>query len=242
MNNEYSQHREECIQLVLSEIGTDPSHSFESPKAQHDRIGQELDALINDFTRRIEQGKAILRQYGGIFSKEDPKTFSLPLLEELNKIQESSIDLEAYEEEETPSKQLQYGISDEAMSCFFGIAQKLMLNHQFQEAAEAFFLIVDLNPYEPQFLLGLGSAQYYNQDYEKALSTFGFSQICIPDDPRPFLYGAHCCEALSDYEHAIELTLLALEKVEEHPEFHDFESDTKKYLKKLQEHKIGGHS
>lgn len=109
--------------------------------------------------------------------------------------------------------------SEETMAKLYGAAYSLFESKRFFEAANAFLFLVSLNPYHPEYWLGLGMASQLSQDYESAVDAYELAAIYNIESPVPYFYLAKCLFAMHDRISALQALDLAIEAAEDFEEY-----------------------
>jgi len=117
------------------------------------------------------------------------------------------------------------GWSELEQAELYGAAYGLFKDERFQEAADAFFFLVAMNPNHPEFWLGLGMALQKLGDYEQAVDAYEVSATCKLDNPVPYFYLAKCFFAIHERDSALEALNLAIEYSGEIPEYGDLKKE-----------------
>lgn len=113
------------------------------------------------------------------------------------------------------------GFSNAAMAKFYGAAYRLFEHRRYPDAANAFLFLATLNPYNPDYWLGLGMATQMCQDYESAIDAYELAALSNISSPIPYFYLAKCLFAIHDRESALQALDLAIETAGEHEEYGD---------------------
>lgn len=233
-------HMEEiCVDATIQEFGQGPGREMQSREALRKKFQSELRDTLQFLTERIAKG------FIGLRSMCLQKSVSIPSfaahLQELNKIHDRSLEIlqawnSATAATEIPTIQEIAGINPEALDAFFDIAQSLMDEKRFQDAADVLFYLINLKPNDVNYLLALGSAEYHAGEFLRASAAFELAQLLDPQNPFPYLYAAHCRENLKQYEEALQLVELSLSIIENEPSLEDVKSDSKLLREHLQMH------
>lgn len=84
------------------------------------------------------------------------------------------------------------GFSDKAMLKFYEAAHTLLEHQRHKDAANAFLFLATLNPYKPDYWIGLGMALQLLHDYEPAIDAYEMAAIYNVENPIPYFYLAKC--------------------------------------------------
>lgn len=120
------------------------------------------------------------------------------------------------------------GFSDLTMAKFYGAAYKLFEHQKYKDAANAFLFLVTLNPFNPEYWMGLGMATQMSGDYESAIDAYELAAIYEIENPVPYFYLAKCLFAIHDRDSAMQALDLALEYANEKPEYEDLKQQAQK--------------
>lgn len=111
------------------------------------------------------------------------------------------------------------GFSNATMAKFYGAAYRLFEHRRYPDAANAFLFLATLNPYNPDYWLGLGMATQMSQDYESAIDAYELAALSNIASPIPYFYLAKCLFAIHDRESALQALDLAIETAGESDEY-----------------------
>ena len=113
------------------------------------------------------------------------------------------------------------GFTPETMHKFYQAAYRLFEGRHYVDAANAFLFLVTLNPYNPQYWLGLGMSTQLSGNYEDAIDAYELAAICELENPVPYFYLAKCLFAMHDRESALQALDLSIEYAEDKVEYKD---------------------
>lgn len=119
------------------------------------------------------------------------------------------------------------GFTNEDLAKFYGAAYRLFEGHRYTDAANAFFFLVTLNPYNHDYWLGLGMSTQLGGNYEAAIDAYEMAAICEIDNPVPYFYLAKCLFAIHDRESALQALDLAIEYAENNSDFQELAHQAK---------------
>ncbi len=120
------------------------------------------------------------------------------------------------------------GFKDETMVKFYQAAYKLFEHRQYTDAANAFFFLITLNPYNHDYWVGLGMSTQQNGDHETAINAYEMAAMCNIESPIPYFYLAKCLFAIHDRESALQALDLALEYIGDSAEYKDLKKEALK--------------
>jgi type III secretion system low calcium response chaperone LcrH/SycD len=121
--------------------------------------------------------------------------------------------------------------SDKTMFKFYQAAYHLMEHRRYTDASNAFLFLVTLNPYHPDYWLGLGMTAQLTQDYETAIDAYEMAAACQLENPTPYFYLAKCLFAMHDRKSA----MLALDLAIDYAAFDERFADIKHEAEKAKE-------
>ncbi len=134
-------------------------------------------------------------------------------------LEEFMIPKDAFEKLNDPELMKQYveegktfqeilSFSAETMDKFYHVAHAMFSHHRLKEASDAFLFLTTLNPFIPEYWLGLGMCEQLNEEYKQAI--VAYSMVIIGDryHATAHYHMAACHNALDD----INAALRALEK------------------------------
>lgn len=97
-----------------------------------------------------------------------------------------------------------FKISDRMLERYYQIAERLLQDKRYDEASDAFFFLIYLNPYYHSFWVGLGVAEQGRGNFSDAAFAYLMAQATKKEDPIPYLNIAKCYLALGEKEVACE--------------------------------------
>jgi len=109
------------------------------------------------------------------------------------------------------------GISGERLTSLFQTAYGLLQEHRYDDAIKGFEFLTRLNPFIPDFWIGLGLSYEMFEKFDEALSSFFTAQTMDPSRPEPYEHAVGCCISLKNTVQAEVVVRLALEYVKKHP-------------------------
>lgn len=112
--------------------------------------------------------------------------------------------LAEYFDEGKPLQEL-FGFSNEATAEFYGVARELIENRKFEEAVKAFIFLTTLNPYIPDFWVGLGLAKQHCEQQDGALYAFSVAFRLDGSEILPYALAAQCCIEDRQFDQALEI-------------------------------------
>lgn len=132
----------------------------------------------------------------------------------------------------TTGKTLQevFGIDDDAMELLYRAAKYIYEQQHYGEAAAAFAVLTLMCPNNHTFWIGLANSEYFLRNYEYALVAYAMAAQANPRDPLCHLFSAHCYEAMSQKDLAVNALELALISIGEQQQYAN-------WRKKITEHK-----
>lgn len=134
--------------------------------------------------------------------EEQPNDFLVPR-EAIEKLKDNEL-LRQYIEEGRSFQEI-LGYSDEVMQKYYEVASSLMHQHRYKEATDAFVFLTTLNPYCPEYWLGMGMCEQINQEYQQAIVAYSMVILSEHYQPLAYYHTAACHHALGDDAAAIKV-------------------------------------
>jgi tetratricopeptide (TPR) repeat protein len=122
------------------------------------------------------------------------------------------------------------GFTGDYLSKLFEQAVMLLQQHRFDEAVQGFEFLTKLNPYVPDFWIGLGLAHSATEAFGTALSAFLTAQTMDPSRIDAYSYAIDCSIEMKDLQQAEAILLQALDFAKKHPHLEDVQG----FIKELQ--------
>ncbi len=133
---------------------------------------------------------------------------------DMEDLEEFMIPKEAFERLKDPDLMRQYveegrifqeilGFADETMDKFYQVAHALFTHHRLKEASDAFLFLTTLNPFVPEYWLGLGMCEQLNEEYRQALVAYGMVVIADRHHAVAHYHSAACHNGMGDLDQAI---------------------------------------
>lgn len=126
------------------------------------------------------------------------------------------------------------GYSDEAMKRFYEVAHRLLAGQRYKEAGDGFVFLTTLNPYVPEYWLGLGMCEQLQQEYEQAIVAYAMVIIGNRHQPIAHYHTAACHHAMGDRDRALQALERCLEAAGEQEEFTQVRADAVRSRELLQ--------
>lgn len=102
------------------------------------------------------------------------------------------------------------GISNEELEAVYTLAYNFYRTGKYQDAQKLFEFLVLFDHLSTKYWFALGAVQQAQKDYQKAISSYGYSSFLDLENPKPQLHAAECYLALGDKKNAAS-AILALE-------------------------------
>lgn len=102
------------------------------------------------------------------------------------------------------------GISNEELEAVYTLAYNFYRTGKYLDAQKLFEFLVLFDHLNTKYWFALGAAQQAQKDYQKALTSYGYSSFLDLENPKPQLHAAECYLALGDKKNAAS-AILALE-------------------------------
>jgi type III secretion system low calcium response chaperone LcrH/SycD len=109
-------------------------------------------------------------------------------------------------------------VSDETIDCFYRCGFRLYEHQQYQEAADAFYVISLLSSRRHNVWMALGLSEKELNHHEEALVAFSMAALTNMEDPLSFLHSAECYIALGEKEDAKECLEVVANCVKRNPD------------------------
>jgi len=132
--------------------------------------------------------------------KESVDDFMIPK-EAMDKLNDPEL-LRRYVEEGKTFQEI-LGYNDAAMDEFYRIARYLFEEQRFQEASDAFLFLTTLNPFIPDYWLGMGMCEQVNEEYKQALVAYSMVTMSEIEQPVAHYQSAACYHKLGDLDNAL---------------------------------------
>jgi type III secretion system low calcium response chaperone LcrH/SycD len=115
--------------------------------------------------------------------------------------------------------QAAFGVSDKTLERYYQAAAKLLEQHRWQDARDAFTFLTFLNAFVYNFWLGLGVSEQSMESYDRALIAYAMAELLDPQNPVPNANGFQCAIGLKNKELAEEFWKKAVEKCQDKEEW-----------------------
>lgn len=125
-----------------------------------------------------------------------------------------------------------FKVSNQVLEKYFQTSERLLQEKRFEDASDAFFFLIYLNPYFHSFWICLGMAEQGRGNYSDATFAYLIAQALKIDNPLPYLNVAKCFMALGEKEAAFENIDKAIEFSHLSADHHKIKSEAEK-LKKV---------
>lgn len=116
-----------------------------------------------------------------------------------------------------------FKLSDQVLEKYYQTSENLLQQGRFEEASDAFFFLIYLNPYYHAFWVCLGMAEQGKGHFSDALFAYLMAQATHKEDPIPYFNAAKCFMAIGEKE-------VALENIDHALRYSDDESFKKEVL------------
>ena len=90
---------------------------------------------------------------------------------------------------------------------------------KYQDSERIFNELIDHDPYSIRYWNALASAQFMREDYSAAITSSEYAIAIDPNDPESLLSKANCLYNLGNYEEAVQVLNVALEKAQEDSQY-----------------------
>lgn len=177
-----------------------PTHSLLSPAAQKKRLNDEISQSLNVHFESIDNGvNHLLDRLEQQIAAKDPAVDPVIYSELLTKLSDQKIEDFTKDELKT-----------------FYVAAIDMYNHQeYNQAADAFYVLTLFEPKLAWFWKCLGNSKYMGGHFKDSIEAYETALKINPEDPECLLYLARCLENDKRVPESIH-TLQLAEKIIEH--------------------------
>lgn len=191
----------------------DPLHPKELLKKQ---IQIDMQTTITQFFETFVVGIKELLTTLARLSVMEPELFSDEISAQFDKIGDGISKL-SENPDDTKSLREMSGITNETIKAFNRAVSDLYEKKQYDKASAVYSFLTFLDPNEPAYWLGLGNSEFFQKNYEKALSAYSSVISLNTQNPVAQFYSAHCYLAMDQTDKAIEMADQALEVIKNIP-------------------------
>lgn len=169
----------------------------------------EMQQEFATFRRRQNNGALKLAQSLTELIEQQPELFTQEVFDEIEQIAALSdkiaSDEMGYSEHIAKGGSLQEfaGVSDAAIDKLYQAAKQLYEQKRYDDASDAFYFLVGLNPEFTAFWLGLANAEFHCKRYKEALAAYSNATQAGSYNPIVHLSISQCYQALQDKDSAI---------------------------------------
>ena len=103
------------------------------------------------------------------------------------------------------------GITNEELEAVYSLGFSYYNTGKFEEAQKLFEFLVLFDHLSTKYWFALGAVQQARKDYQKAISSYGYSSFLDLENPKPQFHAAECYLALGDKGNAAS-AIMALEE------------------------------
>lgn len=111
------------------------------------------------------------------------------------------------------------GVTDEVLHHYYKAAIKLLDEHNWHDAKDAFTFLTFLNPLVHNFWVGLGIAEQSQSKFDEAILAYTMAEATDPNDPVPCANAYQCGLAIHENDFAKYSLEKAISLCGEHEEF-----------------------
>lgn len=233
---------EEVIQTV-SEVLADSSFKAGEEGLQQGKREQILlqkKASLHQFSERIGRSFDVIIPVLESLATFKPEIITQGLLAEIYTLKANHTELEKWalvslivEDQDANPVEL-FTISAQMKFVLYLASVELYNLGRYEDAADAFSLLVLLDPTHYDAWIGLGSSDFFCGRYSAALIAYARAVFANPSKPESHLFSAHCFERLKQYEHALNSLDIALYVMGDIAEFQDKVSKAKEHKSALE--------
>jgi len=204
-------------------------------------LESQADELINQF---LEENPPLIQQNSLISSEQQLERERLKLKETFNLreiahhiknaqklLQDYHIAIETVPNKDIQdlkdseqSLQVMLGIPDEKIQEIYHLGTELFEKKFFQEAADIFFYITQLNPFYANVWIAIGLCFQKMEKYQQAIGSFETSILLDMHQPDAYIYCIECYNAIKDKDNATAMKNMLLPIIEKHPYKREYES------------------
>lgn len=189
-------------------VQTDPQP--ETPQAKFERIKIHLEDMFKDLDIHMQHGwlclfdelkESDIDSFDDLITRLNFTSDSRQRFMESGPNQVGEVDVPAF---------IRFGISSYLFEKLYQSASRLLGQEKFPDAADAFLVLVILDPNNYWNWMGFGLAkQWENRDLKDALTAFTIATTLQNNEPLPFLHIAECLAALKEKEEAASFIKIA---------------------------------
>lgn len=117
-----------------------------------------------------------------------------------------------------------FGVSSEVLERYYGIANRLLEERQWENSRDAFLFLLFMNPCVHNFWIGLGVAEQSQQHFEQALLAYLMAETTDPNDPVVHANSFQCHLALGNRKAAMQSFQMALDCCDSSPGGEEFKT------------------
>jgi len=104
------------------------------------------------------------------------------------------------------------GVTEEEMRAIYREAYFHYQKEEYEKASHLFRALAILNPFRPEYWLGLGGSLQLMKEFAKAVEAYGVLVHLSPEDPTPHQHAYECYQELGNKDDA-ELALKEVERL-----------------------------
>ncbi len=201
-------------QIAKASINQAPDSPLISRKHQEEKLALEVNGCLHEHFNKIERGG------GHIFTKlvelslNEPYLLSEKIFQDIVNFgiqaNDNFDDIDGYYAKIADNKSLKeiFQLSNETIGAFYKAAAEIYREKRYQDASDAFSILVILDPDVYLFWFGLANCEYFCNHFDQALIAYDMAIQLKPSEPLNYIFSANCYEEIHDYSKA----LLSLEE------------------------------
>jgi len=196
-------------QITKAAIEETPVSTLISRKQQEEKLALEVNDCLHEHFKKIERGGAHIFTKLVELSNIEPNLLSEKICNEIANfgIQSGAFfdDIEAYNAKIEDNKSLReiFELSNETIGAFYKAAAEIYREKRYQDAADAFSVLVILDPDVYLFWFGLANSEYFCNHFDQALIAYAMTIQLKPSEPLNYIFSANCYEEICDYSNAL---------------------------------------
>jgi hypothetical protein len=172
---------------------------------QNIKFNRELPLFYEteDIANRFQIGmEAIVKELPHFLEKPEMDKIYNELLYGLEKclMTRKAQRIETTRDKRVPSER--FGVSEATMSAFYEAGARLFKKHEYENAANAFFILTMLDYRRYNAWLSFGLSEQQSGNLEAALYGYAMASVHAANSPFPYIYSAECAIKMGQKEQA----------------------------------------
>lgn len=175
---------------ISAETIGDPSKSLLSPQAQKERLKHEILESLNIHFKSISNGiNCLLTHMQKMINDQNPSVDEKTYNEILRKMSEKKTN----------------ELTNQELTALFAVAVDLYNHQEYDNAADAFYVLTEFDIGQALFWKCLGNARFYGNHFKGAIEAYDTSLKLNQNDPESLVYQARCLQKENRVQLAIDL-------------------------------------